>query len=507
MSLRQSDHRRAAALFEAVLELDDDARARVLDEQCAGDNHLRSEVEQLLAQNRAATAERLAPRADGGGDALRDLATRQTRGQGSPRMSQVDGSRLELSERYNDEGVIGRGGMGEVRALRDQHLGREVAVKTLAPHYRHSRDAVQGFVDEAQITAQLQHPNIVPVHDFGSDHSGNLYFTMKRVQGRTLHELLHDPTLPPGSSKRLSMALDVFLKVCDAVAFAHSRGVLHRDIKPSNIMVGSFGEVYLMDWGVARVQSREGNVDPVQLTMSSDARARQGMVGTPSFLAPEMAGGHYDTVDERSDIFGLGAVLYQIVTGRPPFEADTTEQIIARTAVGNFVPPDELGDVLVPKKLARVIMKAMSLDPGDRYATAGALSDQVREFLHRGLHQPQQTFARGTAIVREGETGDKAYILVRGTCEVFRSVGGVREVLRTIKPGSLFGEGAILADAPRIATVEAVTDVTVLVLSREVLDESFSPDSWEGLLAKTLVERFRELDERMAGLARASESC
>ncbi|MFO0547585.1 MAG: serine/threonine-protein kinase [Polyangiaceae bacterium] len=506
---------RVAAIFDTVVELEPDAAARAIEAACGADDELRSEVERLLANDRAAPGDFLAPGAplaglELGGDEPQGETARSTRAikprdvlpavlGGEPRAT------LELSERYVDTGHIGRGGMGEVRALRDQSLKREVAVKTLTPLSAWSRSAVQGFVEEAQITAQLEHPNIVPVHDLGSDRHGTLYFTMKRVQGRTLHELLKDPALQLGSSHRLAVALEVFLKTCDAVAFAHSRGVLHRDIKPANIMVGAFGEVYLMDWGLAKVRPNSGGVEITREPNSPLAIAEESLVGTPCFLAPEMARGELDRVDERSDIFGLGAVLYQIVAGRPPFEGATTAEILEKTATGNVVPPDERGDVLVPKKLARVIMKAMALEPEDRYATASELAGQVREFLHRGMHLPRATFAAGDAIVREGEVGDEAYILTRGKCQVYRSLGAQREVLRTMGPGSLFGEGALLNGAPRLATVEALTDVTVLVLSRDVLEDSFSPDTWEGLLAKTLVERFRELDGRLAALARESE--
>jgi serine/threonine-protein kinase len=166
------------------------------------------------------------------------------------------------------------------------------------------------------------------------------------------------------------------------------------------------------------------------------------------------------------------------------------------------VPPDAFDDAFVPKKLARVVSKAMAADPGERYATVGELAAQVREFLLRGHHLPRVVHPEGTVIVREGDAGDHAYIITRGRCEVYRMVGGERSVLREMGPGTVFGETAILGSVPRTASVVALTDVTTLVLTRELLEEKLAPDTWEGLLAKTLIDRFRDLDAKLTTLER-----
>jgi tRNA A-37 threonylcarbamoyl transferase component Bud32 len=407
---------------------------------------------------------------------------------------------IHLPGRYRDDGLIGRGGMGAVRSLRDAALRREIAAKTLSPPLAQHALYLQSFVEEAQLTAQLDHPNIVPVYELGTDSTGMLYFTMKRVRGRTLHALLQDPALPPGSSERLSIGLEVFLKTCDALAFAHSRGVLHRDIKPDNIMVGEYGEVYLMDWGLAKIlHDRGSSVDVPRDPGSPLALSEEAVVGTPSFMAPEMASHAFDRVDERADIFGLGAVLYQIATGRMPYYARSVDDILALAQACNWLPPDAYDDTFVPKKLARVIGKAMARVPADRYPTVVELAAQVREFLHRGHHLPRVVHPAGTVIVREGDPSDRAYIVTRGRCEVYRTVGGERRVLRQLGPGSVFGEAAILGSAPRVASVIALTEVTTLVLTPEILEERLGADTWEGLVTKTLIERFRELDAKLDG--------
>ena len=211
---------------------------------------------------------------------------------------------------------LGRGGMGRIHPATDRNLLRHVALKRLAkelvtePFYR------DGFVAEAQITGQLEHPNIVPVHELALDASGVPYFTMKLVQGAGFHHWLLDPNRPPGSTERIEEGLEIFLKVCDAIAYAHHRGVIHRDLKPDNIIVADFGQVYVMDWGLARLsRTRPASGENAQMEAP-------GAVGTPAYMSPEQARGIPSEMNERSDVFGLGAILYEILTGRTPYGQD-----------------------------------------------------------------------------------------------------------------------------------------------------------------------------------------
>ena len=200
---------------------------------------------------------------------------------------------------------LARGGMGRIHPATDRNLLRHVAMKRLAPAFAREPFYRDGFVAEAQITGQLEHPNIVPVHELSIDEKGVPYFTMKLVQGVSLAAWLRDPSRPVGSTERLEHGIEILLKVCDAVAYAHHRGVIHRDIKPENIMVAEFGQVYLMDWGLARLlKTRPASGQAAQMEAS-------GPVGTPGYMAPEQARGNPADMDERSDVFGLGAVLYE----------------------------------------------------------------------------------------------------------------------------------------------------------------------------------------------------
>src|SRR5882757_826639 len=258
---------------------------------------------------------------------------------------------------------LGRGGIGRIHAATDRNLLRHVAMKRIdkklaeVPMYR------EGFIAEAQMTGQLEHPNIVPVHELNIGEGGIPYFTMKLVQGVGLDVWLRDPFRPPGSTDRLEEGLEIFLKVCDAVAYAHHRGVIHRDLKPENIMIASFGQVYLMDWGLARLSKTRP---------ASGARAQmeaRGAVGTPTFMAPEQARGNPEEMDERSDVFGLGAILYEIISGRMPYGPSmNVDYVLAQAVAGKIVPIDQatLG-IGVSKRIRSIVEKATAVKPEDRY--------------------------------------------------------------------------------------------------------------------------------------------
>jgi serine/threonine-protein kinase len=234
---------------------------------------------------------------------------------------------------------IGRGGMGAVFKGRDTELGRELAVKVLLDEHHGRPELVRRFLEEAQIAGQLQHPGVAPVYELGRFADNTPFFTMKLVQGHTLAELLRRRAEVP---QELGRFLGIFAQVCQTVAYAHSRGVIHRDLKPSNVMVGAFGEVQVMDWGLAKVlrpgpaEEAEGSGEEggtvIQMTRpgSTAEASRTGtVVGTPSYMAPEQARGEVGAVDERADVFGVGAILCVILTGHPPFRADKGEALRA----------------------------------------------------------------------------------------------------------------------------------------------------------------------------------
>ncbi len=384
---------------------------------------------------------------------------------------------------------IGRGGMGHVHPGIDQNLLRYVALKRLdkdiamKPFYR------DGFIAEAQMQGQLEHPNIVPVHDLAIDPNGVPYFTMKLVQGVSFDRWLR--INPVGSVDRIEKGIEILLKVCDAVAYAHHRGVIHRDLKPANIMVGDFGQVYLMDWGLAKL---------IRSQPASGAGAlmnARGPVGTPDYMAPEQARGNPTEADERSDVFGLGALLFEILCGHGPYGSHRDGQVLLQRAIANQVGSIDAAceAIGVSRRIRAVAERATHPDPAQRFATVRELQDSMRAFLHGGLHLPRKTFRAGELIVREGDKGDCAYMIVAGRCRAFRTTDAGEESLAVMEPGEAFGEMALLLYEPRAASVVAVDDVTVLVLDQATMNEGLGLSGWTGALVRALAQRFSDLED------------
>jgi eukaryotic-like serine/threonine-protein kinase len=397
---------------------------------------------------------------------------------------------------------LARGAMGRIHPATDRNLLRHVALKRLDKELAQQPFYRDGFIAEAQMTGQLEHPNIVPVHELAIDDRGIPYFTMKLVQGVSLARWLRDPSRAVGSSDRIAESLEVFVKVCDAVAYANHRGVIHRDLKPENIMVAGFGQVYVMDWGLARLtKTRPASGNQAQMEAP-------GPVGTPGYMSPEQARGIPSEMDERSDVFGLGAVLYEIVSGKMPFGAfRDADAMIQKTCAGAVIPIDEAlaaSGVAVSKPLRDIVARATAPLPADRYPTVVELQRDVVSFLRGGLHLPRKMFEPGTVIIREGDIGDAAYMIVSGRCRAYRAVGDSQETLAVMGAGDVFGEMALLLDEPRAATVEAVDRVTVLVLGKSTMTEGLGIGGWTGALVRALAQRFRDLEHqvRSSGMRR-----
>src|SRR5262249_10873675 len=266
-------------------------------------------------------------------------------------------------------------------------------------------------------------------HELGVSPEGVPYFTMKLVHGLGFDKWLR--ARPTGTSERIPEGLEIFLKVCDAIAYAHDRGVIHRDLKPDNVMVGDFCQVYVMDWGLARLSKARPR--------SGSQMAAKGPVGTPPYMSPEQARGNPEEMDERTDVFGLGAILYQIVSGQVPYgRLRDPQEILARARAGQTVSIDEaLRQRPLAKRMRSIVTKASAADPGDPYQRVPEVADDVRHFLRGGLHLPSKPFAAGEVILREGEPGDEAYMITSGTCRAYRSVDGGEETLAMMSVGDV----------------------------------------------------------------------
>ena len=289
---------------------------------------------------------------------------------------------------------LGRGGMGIIIRGRDKVLHRDVALKVI----RDPSDELQRerFIKEAQVTGQLEHPNIVPVHEFGIDQNGRIFFAMKLVRGRTLAEIIHGHRKNDASTMAeypLTRLVAILIQVCHAVAFAHSRGVIHRDLKPSNIMLGDFGEVMLMDWGLAKVgvvdvPDPAGLDDPTPTTANRptvhklDETHDGAVLGTPVYMPPEQAMGQISSMDARSDVYALGAILYEMLTLRTPVEGEEIKDVLHKVIFGHIFAPEALTPQrAIPRDLSAVAMKSLSLRPENRYPDVISMRRDLERFL------------------------------------------------------------------------------------------------------------------------------
>lgn len=296
-----------------------------------------------------------------------------------------------LRERKYEHGnTIAFGGMGAVLDVRELTIQRNVAMKVMLDST--SPDDVKRFISEAKVTGQLEHPNIVPVHELGVDEKEQIFYTMKYVRGITLRkvlDLLLDAQPPTIEKYPLAQLLTVFQKVCDAIAFAHSKGVIHRDLKPENFMIGDYGEVLVMDWGLAKVldptlnhaaagyDGRSMIRTGVREELAEAEKQSGHVMGTPQYMAPEQAYGAHDQLDIRTDVYALGAILHHILTLRPPIEASDPQEILRKAAYGEWEPARKatlgkqrlphLPGGKVPDALSAVAQKAMSNRATDRY--------------------------------------------------------------------------------------------------------------------------------------------
>jgi len=297
----------------------------------------------------------------------------------------------ENRERYALTSLHATGGIGRVWLARDGQLGRDVALKELRPEQADNAGLRARFLREAQITGQLEHPGIVPVYELAHrPNTGQPFYTMRFVKGRTLSEAAraYHQKRATGQvdSLEFSTLLNAFVVVCKTVAYAHSRGVIHRDLKGQNVIVGDFGEVVVLDWGLAKLVNRTDEEDQMPpVSMEHDAAGKVDLtmhgdtLGTPSYMAPEQAAGRLGSIDHRTDVYGLGAMLYHLLTGKPPFSGADVAEVLRKVESEEPIPPQQLW-ADTPPTLQAACLRALAKQPSSRFASASDLAREVEQW-------------------------------------------------------------------------------------------------------------------------------
>jgi serine/threonine-protein kinase len=351
----------------------------------------------------------------------------------------------EAGDRYQLSGEIARGGMGAVLRGRDVDLGRDLAVKVLLEKYTDRPEVARRFIEEAQIAGQLQHPGVVPVYDIGR-FGARPFFTMKLVKGQTLAHLLAEGADHTQDRPRF---LSIALQVVQTIAYAHAKGVIHRDLKPANIMVGAFGEVQVMDWGLAKVLTEGGVADEekasrqhqhdegtqIRTTRSSGSTGGFGidteagsLLGTPAYMPPEQANGDIANLDRRADVFGLGAILCEILTGKAPYVGRSNEEVRRKACNGDLADAiARLDDCGADQELISLTMACLSPEVMDRPKDALAVADALTAYLEGvqdRLRQAELAEAEAKAKAVEEAKRRRLTLALAGTVLLALTIGG-----------------------------------------------------------------------------------
>lgn len=394
--------------------------------------------------------------------------------------------------RYEFLEELGRGGMGQILRARDQFLDRDIALKTLLPEV--NQDEFQRrLIAEARLTGQLEHPSIVPLYDVGRLSNGVPFYTMRVITERSLQTVIEEMRQDEPAAPSLTQLIQILRQVCLAIQFAHDRGVIHRDLKPENILIGEYGEVFVIDWGIAKTVS---SVNDQELSAASTSQP-DGLIGTPLYMAPEQAQGQNDEVDERTDVYALGAMLYEMLTLTPVFRSSTVLGLLMTIIQEDPQPPSQRAPERdIPRVLEEICLKAIAKDRGQRFGSAQILAEELELFLE-GVKEKERQEAAARQLIAKAK---KEHLHYRQTRWELERMLEERDALARSTPAWASDEQRAILWASEEAVdnlrveVERSFGKTTRLLGQSLSHASLSQAHQE--LAQLYWERFIEAEAR-----------
>lgn len=396
-------------------------------------------------------------------------------------------------QRYRMVYPLGEGGFAVVDACFDELLNRVVAVKSVRSENRLSSDVLQLVLNEARLISYLNHPGIVSLYDVFLESDGSVSYTMNAIEGETLVERVELLMQQQGSIP-VTVAQQIVIRLCETLAYAHDRGVLHLDVKPANIMLGQYGEVFLMDWGAAclydsslykRHLDSYGKGEDMSVYEGRDGKK----MGTLPFMAPEQLLQPRHALTPAADVFAVGVLFYWMLAGELPYPATSPGDFWIAAQKEQYMPLEAVrGDI--PARLAAICAKMMEYDIGKRYSNLHKVLRELQDLSEFGRSFELQTLAPGEVLLKEGEVGDYAFQILAGCVEVTTLVNGEKVVLATRTKGNVVGEMAVFTREPRNATVTAVQQTMVRRMGKgDILKELDKLDPWVTYTVHSLSQR------------------
>lgn len=394
-------------------------------------------------------------------------------------------------DRYKIIGLLGKGQFSDVFNCFDTELNRVVALKQLRTEFVSDPSIFEAFLNEAKMLAFLEHPGVMMLYDIFIDEAGVPAYTMKLVKGNNLR-------CEYGLKTRAQL-LNIFIKLCETLASVHDHGVIHLDLNPENVMLGAYGEVAIIDWGNAKLFDDSVYKEYMRFVVdapqppSTDNVIQNKTISR--YFSPEQIKGDIDSFSPSSDIFSMGIIMYEMLSGTVPFYTKDPKMLSKQILECNYTPlhvqcPD------LPKFLSQICAKMITKDPYNRYHSFNAILTDLDRFQNSGQAFKRITLRKGEVLCQEGQQGDFAFIILAGTLEVSRISNGQKIVLAYLNPEEIGGELALFTNEPRSATITAIKDTTISLLSREsVENELIKLSPWVQKMIYGLSKRFLKLND------------